>query len=155
MKNKFKFYFFFYYKMEKDFNQMNSTELRNFAKNNNFRGYGKYKRRADLLNFLLNYKPPGPSLKELKTQAKDMGLKGYTGLNKAELVKFLNSKKRSSLLDEDIPKIDIPILKPEIVSVKPSKIKKKLLKSLSQLLMIGLIGYVTQEKKSKRSFHQN
>ena len=54
------FFFFFVFKMEKDLTQMNSTELRNFAKFNNFRGHWKHKKKADLLNFLLNYKPPPP-----------------------------------------------------------------------------------------------
>ena len=85
------FFWFFVYKMEKDLTQINSTELRDYAKNNNFHGYGKHKRKADLLNFLLNYVPPGPSLKELKAFAQTNKIKGYSKYTKkADLLNFLN-----------------------------------------------------------------
>ena len=43
-------FFIYIYKME-DLKNMNARELRNFAKTNKMRGYPKYSKKANLLNF--------------------------------------------------------------------------------------------------------
>ena len=71
------------------------------------------------------------NVKALKVTAKDLGLKGYSKLNKSELIELLKpyeeqikrlppiitlaedkKPKRVSIMDEPVPEIKVPILKP-------------------------------------------
>ena len=87
--------------------------------------------------FLYIYKMPDlkkMSLLELKNLAKERNLRGYSKLRKAELIHFLETTRpipfprtrrqrpipapRPTLLDERIPEINVPVLKPEVVTSK-------------------------------------
>ena len=65
------------------------------------------------------------NVRTLKITAKDLGLKGYSKLNKSELIKLLKpyeeqikrlaedkKPKRVNIMDEPVPEIKVPILKP-------------------------------------------
>ena len=60
-----------------------------------------------------------PTIKELRSLAKERGVKGYSQLlRKSELIDLIESKgSRSdrSLLDDPVPDINVPVLVPTIV----------------------------------------
>ena len=59
-----------------------------------------------------------PTIKELRSLAKERGVKGYSQLRKSELIDLIESKgSRSdrSLLDNPVPDINVPVLVPTIV----------------------------------------
>ena len=91
---------------------------------------------------------PLSSVKALKITAKDFGLKGYSKLNKSELIELLKpyeeqikrlppiitlaedkKPKRVTIMDEPVPEIKVPILKPIQFTAKGNV---KSLKSLAQ-----------------------
>ena len=108
------------------------------------------------------------TLRELKALAKKRNLRGYSRLRKADLIHLLNPARpipaprtrrpkpipapRPTLLDRRVPNITVPILKPEVVTAKKPSTIGKVVERLLPQLMIGLIGYVIQEIKSKRRF---
>ena len=53
-------------------------------------------------------------MKELQVIAKERGLRGYSKLQKAELIAWLEGSETKSqlLLDEPVPNISVPILQP-------------------------------------------
>ena len=71
------------------------------------------------------------TVKELKVIAKSREIKGYYKMRKAELIKALESSvglgKHTNILDEPIPMINVPILKPtKISNVVAKPIKKEI-----------------------------
>ena len=68
-----------------------------------------------------------PTVKDLKKLAKERGLRGYSKLRKADLLRAL-AVPPENIIDIRNPEINVPILKPEIAVVKekqaPSLIKK-------------------------------
>ena len=55
------------------------------------------------------------TVKELKFLAKDLGLSRYSQLRKAELIQMIEDHQRNSssiIMDEIVPEIKVPILKP-------------------------------------------
>ena len=87
------------------------------------------------------------TVKELKKLAQERGLRGYSKLRKAELLSLLEKSIPTSenIMDIRNPKINVPILVPEIVKVKPN-IEKKLLKKPLKLSMTGEIGWLKVAK---------
>ena len=87
------------------------------------------------------------TLRELKVLAKERGLRGYSRLRKAELIHLLNTTRpipaprtrrprpipapRPTLLDRRVPTINVPVLKPEVVTSKPSTIGKVVEESIT------------------------
>ena len=90
------------------------------------------------------------TLRELKALAKERGLRGYSRLRKAELIHLLNTTRpipaprtktktktrpipapKRTLLDRRMPNINVPVLKPEVVTTKPSTIGKVVEKSIT------------------------
>ena len=71
------------------------------------------------------------TVKELKEIAKKKGLKGYSRLRKDELILLLEKvglgleNQKVDLLDEENPDIDVPILKPDVVTTKPKDVEKE------------------------------
>ena len=83
-----------------DLKNMNARELRNFAKTNKIRGYAKYSKRADLLNFILNQKPENKlsrrTIPELKHFAKTNKIQGYSKYTKkTDLLNFLSNQSKN------------------------------------------------------------
>ena len=81
------------------------------------------------------------NVRTLKITARDLGLKGYSKLNKSELIEhlkpyeeqikrlpLLKKPKRVNMMDEPVPEIKVPILKPIQFTAK-SNVKS--LKSLA------------------------
>ena len=87
------------------------------------------------------------TLRELKALAKERNLRGYSRLRKAELIHLLNTTRpiptprtrrprpipapRPTLLDRRVPDINVPVLKPDVVTSKPSTTGKVVEKSIT------------------------
>ena len=59
-----------------------------------------------------------PTIKELRSLAKERGVKGYSQLRKSELIDLIESmgsRSDRSLLDDPVPDINVPVLVPTIV----------------------------------------
>ena len=61
--------------------------------------------------FLYTYKMESMKISELKAEVKRLGLRRYSRLRKAELIDLL-LRNQNPILDESVPEIDFPILKP-------------------------------------------
>ena len=88
-------------------------------------------------------------MKELKAEAKKRGLRGYSRLSKDELIRLLRNPEEdlidfqsepsqlpsspvdSQAVEEDIPRIDVPILKPEKAKIRPQDVKKEVEESIT------------------------
>ena len=82
-----------------------------------------------------------PTIKELRSLAKERGVKGYSQLRKSELIDLIESKgSRSdrSLLDDPVPDINVPVLVPTIVprmiKTAASKVKDIVKKSTEAVI---------------------
>ena len=72
------------------------------------------------------------TVKELKSLAKDLGLRGYSQLRKAELIQMRRNS--SNILDEPVPEINVPILEPvQFIAKKYSSIIEKFQNQLSKI----------------------
>ena len=95
------------------------------------------------------------SLSDLKNLAKERNLRGYSKLRKAELIRFLETtrpipfpssrrpsprpipapRSTRSILDERIPEINVPVLKPDVVtSQKPEKVVEESITTVNDWL---------------------
>ena len=66
---------------------------------------------------------------DLKNLAKERILRGYSNLRKVELIRFLET--RPTLIDERIPEINVPVLKPEKVKERPQNAEKVVEESIA------------------------
>lgn len=89
-----------------DFSKMTLAQLKQYAKDNNIKGYTRYKKKDEIAMYIENYKPPQQqddnnenplyrmSMKELKKYIKDRGIKGTTRYKKRdELIQYLEDYK--------------------------------------------------------------
>ena len=63
-----------------------------------------------------------PTVKELRSLAKERGITGYSQLRKSELIDLIASRSDRSLLDDPVPDINVPVIVPTIA---PRMIKKR------------------------------
>ena len=95
-------------------------ELKKFAKNENLQGYQNQTKKelADRLGIKLY-----PSREVLKNMARERGWKGYQNYTRKKLIEELGLAPSSQepILDNKNPKIEVPILQPQMVKVNASE----------------------------------
>ena len=97
-----------------------------------------------------------------KSLAKELRLRGYSKLRKAELIQMIEDHRRNSssnILDEPVPEINVPILKPMQFTAKnkvaplkrlAGKISKRVIKKINKF-SDWLISYIPEPVKNTAS----
>ena len=84
------------------------------------------------------------TIRELKSLAIELGLKGYINLRKAKLIQMIGKHQQrisSNILDEPVPEINVPILEPAQFSARN---RVASLKSLAGKIFKPVIGKINK-----------
>ena len=77
---------------------------------------------------------------DLRRKVKRLGIKGFSRLRKQKLIDRIRTTRRRNILDEEIPEIDSPVLRPTRYVKKPQPLeetdRKKEIRELEEMLSL-------------------